>query len=178
MKKNELWFSTSVDDLQFCFVCGGALENRKIPADKKRRLVCVSCAHITYTNPKSVAGLIPIMSDGRVALLRRDLEPARGKWSYPAGYQELGETVPDAAVRETWEEICAKSKVTNLLGVYSYPESHVVTIVYMGRILAGQKPRPGMETLEVRYFRPREIPWKDLAFRSTVDALKDWVKSK
>ena len=174
----KLWFSTTLADLRYCFVCGSGLEHRAIPQDKRKRLVCSSCLHITYTNPKTVAGFIPIMPDGRVALLQRDLDPARGKWSYPAGYQELGETVADAAVRETMEEICVKSRAEKLLGVYSYADTNVVTIVYVGRVLRGQRPKPGVESLDVRLFRPTEIPWKELAFRSTVDALKDWIKTR
>lgn len=177
-KQKKRWFSMSLSDVKFCFVCGGKLRGELIPGDKRKRLVCVSCRHISYTNPKSVTGLIPIMPDGRVALLRRNLEPGFGKWSYPAGFQEIGESSPSAAERETMEEICARAKVRKLLGVYSYPESNVVTIVYVGKILRGERPKPGVESIEVKYFRPHEIPWSDLAFRSTEEALKDWIKSQ
>ncbi len=178
MPQKKLWFSMDLRDLLYCFVCGNKLRKEPIPGDKKKRLVCVSCRHISYTNPKSVAGLIPLMPDGRVALLRRNLEPGFGKWSFPAGFQELGESSTDAAARETMEEICARAKATRLLGVYSYPESNVVTVVYVGKVLRGERPHPGVESIEVKYFRPAEIPWKDLAFRSTREALKDWVKSR
>lgn len=176
MKK--LWWSSVHDDIKFCFVCGGSLVLRLVPADKKKRLVCRACMHITYLNPKSVAGLIPVMPDGRIALLRRNIEPGRGKWSYPAGYQEIGESVAEAAVRETEEEINTRTRITKLLGVYSYPDSGIVTVVYVGRVPRGEKPSPGVEAQQVEFFSARKIPWKDLAFRSTIDALKDWVDSK
>jgi len=41
---------------------------------------------------------------GRLVLVRRSAEPALGKWSFPGGAVELGETVRDAAIRETKEE--------------------------------------------------------------------------
>lgn len=177
-KRKKLWFSMNPNDLKHCFVCGGRLRTERVPRDVRKRLVCMACRHITYTNPKSVVGLIPIMPDGRVALLRRNLDPGFGKWSYPAGFQELGEAATEAAARETMEEICARAKVVKLLGVYSYAESNVVNIVYVGKVQRGERPSPGIESIEVKYFRPHQIPWKDLAFQSTIDALKDWVKSK
>lgn len=162
--------------IQFCFSCGGSLKKLYVRAEKKRRHVCIKCEAITYLNPKVVAGLIPVLPDGRIILLQREIAPARGKWSYPAGYQELGESVEDAAVRETWEEILTKVRVTSLLGIYSYADAGVVTIVYRGEVLKGQIPKPGAESQAVKIFKPNEIPWKELAFRSTTDALRDWLK--
>ncbi|MBK8574812.1 MAG: hypothetical protein IPN90_03710 [Elusimicrobia bacterium] len=52
----------------------------------------------------------------------------------------------------------------------------MVTIIYLAEII-GPTPRPGIESLEVKAFRPDEIPWKELAFRSTYHALKDWAKT-
>ncbi len=173
----KLWWSTNIGDIRFCFACGGALALKKIPSDKRKRLVCGSCGHIMYLNPKSVAGLIPVMPDGRVALLQRDIEPARGKWSYPAGYQELRETVRHAAVRETWEEICVRPTLERLLNIYSYKDSGVITSVFVGRILRGQRPAPGHESQKVRLYEPNKIPWDKLAFLSTVDALRDYVET-
>lgn len=171
-----LWWMAMQRRIKHCFVCGGRLNRRHVPAEGRRRQVCKVCGEITYVNPKVVAGLIPVMPDGRIALLRRAIEPAKGKWTYPAGYQEMGESVADAAARETWEEIRVKVKVEGMLGVYSYPDAGVVTIVFVGRVPKGQKPRPGEESQEVQLFSRKELPWKGLAFRSTNEAIKDWLK--
>ena len=45
-----------------------------------------------------------IVEDGKLVLVRRGVEPARGKWSIPGGAVELGEAVRDAAIREAREE--------------------------------------------------------------------------
>ncbi len=45
-----------------------------------------------------------IVQDGKLVLIRRGVEPDKGKWSIPGGGVELGETVGDAAVREAKEE--------------------------------------------------------------------------
>lgn len=173
----KLWWSMDIRQIRFCFVCGGALKTRRIPMDKRRRLVCSKCHHITYLNPKSVAGLIPVLPDGRIALLQREIEPSRGLWSYPAGYQEMGETVQDGAIRETWEEICVRPKIERLLNIYSYEGSGVITTVFVGRLTKGQNPRPGQESQTVELYEPKKIPWKKLAFQSTTDALRDYLES-
>jgi ADP-ribose pyrophosphatase YjhB (NUDIX family) len=159
-----------------CFSCGGKLERQYVPTEQARRHVCQKCGQITYLNPKIVAGLIPVMPDGRLVLLRRNIEPALGRWSYAAGFQEMGETVEQAAAREAWEEIAAQVDVGNLVGIYSYEDAGVVTIVYEGRVKRGERPSISLEAKEVAFFKRSEIPWKDLAFRSTTEALKDWMK--
>ncbi len=173
-----VWWKKQIDALKRCAFCGGKLAKRYVAIEQHRRLVCDKCGQITYTNPKVVAGLIPMMPDGSVVLLRREIEPAKGKWSYPAGYQELGETVEQAAVRETWEEICVRVKVTGLVGIYSYPDAGVVTIVYAGKVLKGEIPAPGIESQDVQLYHPSKIPWNVLAFRSTTEALRDWNKKR
>lgn len=90
---------------------------------------------------------------------------------------ELGETVTDAARRETREEIRARVRLTRGPFIYSYGDAAVVTVVYEGTVV-GRAPSAGVESLEVRSFRPEEIPWDELAFRSTYHALRDWVERR
>ena len=47
---------------------------------------------------------VVIVNDGKLLLIKRGTEPSLGKWSFPGGAVELGESVRDAAVRETKEE--------------------------------------------------------------------------
>jgi 8-oxo-dGTP diphosphatase len=47
---------------------------------------------------------VVIVEDGKLILVKRGAEPALGKWSFPGGIVELGETVRNAAVREAKEE--------------------------------------------------------------------------
>ena len=70
------------------------------------------------------------MLDGGIVLLKRGVEPALGKWVFPGGYVDRGESVQDAAVRETKEESQLEVKLGPLLNVYSYPRSPNVIVVY------------------------------------------------
>lgn len=48
--------------------------------------------------------LAAIVQDGRLLLVQRAKEPDQGKWGLPGGMVETGETLPQAAIREVWEE--------------------------------------------------------------------------
>lgn len=159
--------------MKFCPKCGGALGLRPVFPDDKERLVCGECGFVFYLDPKVAAGTIPEV-DGKLILTRRAINPCRGKWVFPGGYVERGETVGDAAVRETLEETNLEVTLDGLLNVYSYTGALVVVIVYTARVTGGVL-KAGPECLEVKAFDPRDIPWDELAFPSTADALKEWL---
>lgn len=156
----------------YCHVCGNALADRYLEEEGRNRLVCDACGHIQYLNPTVVAGVIPIQ-DGRVWLLRRGIEPRLGYWTFPAGYMELGETVEEAAARETREELNMEVRLERLLNVYSRPNLRTVHVIYVARALT--EGSNGSEAIESRPFLPQDIPWNDLAFNTTHEALTDWL---
>jgi ADP-ribose pyrophosphatase YjhB (NUDIX family) len=155
-------------------MCGSVMEQRFVPEEDRKRHVCVACGHIYYLNPKIVAGAIPV-SDGRVWLLRRAIEPRYGAWTFPAGFMEMGETVEQAAIRETWEELSLEIRLGPLVGIYSRAEGGNVHVVFVAEALT--TPHGGKEALGFALFAPEEIPWEDLAFWSTEEALRQWVSA-
>jgi ADP-ribose pyrophosphatase YjhB (NUDIX family) len=82
--------------------------------------------------------------------------------------------VDDAAVREAREEIRAEVEIDRLVGIYSYTGRPVIVVVFAGRVVGGEVAA-GEETTEVGLFRPGDIPWDDLAFPSTHDALREFL---
>ncbi len=161
---------------RFCPKCGGALNRQQLKMHEPERLVCAACTFIFYDDPKVAACTVPII-DGKIVLLKRGIEPSYGKWVFPGGFLDRGECVEDAAIRETWEEVNLKVEVTKLINVYSYPGYPVVVIVYLANVIGGEL-RAMDETLEVRMFAPRDVPWEDLAFPSTRDALTDMFQQE
>ena len=161
-------------DYQFCPVCGHALHAELLKSSEPERLVCNHCNFVFYLDPKVVTGVIGTI-DGKIVLLRRGIEPSYGKWAFPGGYVDRGETLENAAIRETKEEVNLDVEIEALLNVYSYRGEPVIVIVYVVRIVGGELC-PGDETIEVKTFSPKEIPWQELAFSSTRDALLDYVK--
>ena len=159
---------------EFCPVCGGKLKSQNVKEHEPTRLVCRDCEFIFYLDPKLVACAI-VEEEGGIVLLRRDIEPQKGKWVMPGGYVDRGEVVEDAALKETEEECGLKIRLKDLLGVYSYPEKLEVVIVYTAEVLSGDL-MVGDETQASRLFKPGEIPWDELAFESTQDALRDYYE--
>lgn len=160
--------------VRFCSRCGGLLAARFVAEESRDRLVCQSCGTITYLNVKAVAATIPEVG-GAAVLLRRAIEPRIGTWTFPGGFVDLGESVPEAAVRETLEEVNLEVRLTSLLNVYSSAGSPVVLVVYRAEVCAGEL-RAGVEALEVATFKPDAIPWPELSFWTTTAALQDWVR--
>jgi ADP-ribose pyrophosphatase YjhB (NUDIX family)/predicted RNA-binding Zn-ribbon protein involved in translation (DUF1610 family) len=160
-------------EFRFCPKCGGALVRRQIKATEPARRVCETCTFIFYDDPKVAACTIPVL-DNKIVLLKRGIEPSYGKWVFPGGFLDSGERVEDAAIRETWEEVNLRVEVSRLLNVYSYPGYPVIVVVYLARVIGGQLQAMD-ETLEVQTFAPTEVPWDELAFPSTRDALTEYV---
>jgi ADP-ribose pyrophosphatase YjhB (NUDIX family) len=158
---------------RFCPHCGGQLEHKRLKKTEPERRVCSTCNFIFYEDPKIAACTIPVV-DNKVVLLKRGIEPSYGKWVFPGGFMDRGERVEEAAIRETWEEANLKVEIERLLNVYSYPGQPTVIIVYLVNVVGGQL-RAMDETLEVATFAPDEIPWSELAFDSTGEALRDYL---
>lgn len=157
----------------FCPKCGGSLGHRSLKASEPERLVCHACGFVFFLDPKVAVGTI-VSLGSRILLLRRAIEPAYGKWVFPGGFVDRGERVEAAAIRETREESNLEVRLTRLLNVYSYPDHPVIIIVYVGEAVSGTASA-GDETLEARTFEPEVIPWGELAFPSTVQALRDYL---
>jgi ADP-ribose pyrophosphatase YjhB (NUDIX family) len=82
--------------------------------------------------------------------------------------------VVSAAIRETYEETGLTVDVGSLVGVYSYPATPVVIVVYEARVTGGVLT-PCHENDRVEWIERDDIPWDDLAFPSTVAALRDFL---
>lgn len=159
----------------FCPACGKAVVERVLEEDHRPRLVCPD-GHVTWRNPRVVVGTLPVRG-GRVFLARRAIEPGLGRWSYPGGFLEVGESAQEGARRETEEETRLRVEIGRLIGAYSRPHAAVVTLIYEAPVVGGES-LPGAETSEVRDFGPGDIPWDELAFSTVESALRDWVRAQ
>ena len=161
----------------FCPLCGAGLEPRSLKPTEPERLVCTSCGFVFYLDPKVAVGTIISNEAGEIVLVRRAIEPGYGKWVFPGGYVDRGEQVLSAAVREAREEAGVDIHIDRLIDVYSYPERAPIIIVYAATMTGGCLACDD-EGLEARLFAPEAIPWDDLAFRSTGDALRAFLATR
>jgi 8-oxo-dGTP pyrophosphatase MutT (NUDIX family) len=102
---------------------------------------------------------------GDVLMIRRT---DNGNWAVPGGAIDLGESVTQAAVRETREETGIECRVTGLVGIYTDPR-HVILYTSNGEarqefsivltaVPVGGQPTPSDESSDVRW-----VPRDDLA---------------
>jgi ADP-ribose pyrophosphatase YjhB (NUDIX family) len=103
-------------------------------------------------------------------MCRRALEPGRGRWSIPAGYMERGETIEQAAARETAEEvgIVLNPEALELYAILSLPAIDQVYITLRTELLEEPRLHCGPESLEVGLFGERDLTADQWAFASTL----------
>jgi ADP-ribose pyrophosphatase YjhB (NUDIX family) len=108
---------------------------------------------------------VVVTSDSDEILLIRRSD--NDNWAIPGGAIDLGESMTQAAIRETKEESGIDCEITGLVGIYTDPK-HVIlytsngearqefTIVLTGRPVGGE-PTPSSESSEVRWVPASDI---------------------
>jgi ADP-ribose pyrophosphatase YjhB (NUDIX family) len=162
--------------MNYCSHCGAPVELRVPPGDHLPRHVCNACGTIHYQNPRLVVGCVPEHA-GKILLCRRAIEPRLGYWTVPAGFMENGETLQQAAARESHEEALARVDIGSLLAVVHVLHARQVHVFFRA-VLPQPEYGAGAESLEVALFAPAEIPWGELAFPSTDYALRRYLEDR
>lgn len=162
--------------MNYCSQCGSPVKFEIPEADNRPRHICTQCHYIHYSNPKLVAGCLPVFEE-KILLCKRAIEPRNGYWTLPAGYMENGESTRHAAQRETLEEANARVSDLQLYTITSViPVSHV-QLIYLAQ-LDDLNFSAGDETTDVRLFSEHEIPWDHLAFQTIRNALHFYFEDR
>ena len=157
--------ATAPDWFQFCPRCGAPAGTRTV-AGKPRR-ACAQCGYVHFIDPKVGVGVF-VVAEGRLLLVKRRMNPARGKWSLPAGFVDQGEDPRDVARRETLEETGLTVDVNGLIDVYfnpAQPDGPAAIFILYRATVRGGTLQAGDDAAEARFFAPGELP--PLAFQST-----------
>jgi ADP-ribose pyrophosphatase YjhB (NUDIX family) len=106
---------------------------------------------------KELAVNVAVLQDDKILLTQRDDFET---WILPGGGVEDGESIAQAAIRETKEETGLDVELTKLVGIYSrlgnFLKGHVV--LFVGKQIGGEiKCQPG-ETIAVEWFPFDQIP--------------------
>jgi 8-oxo-dGTP pyrophosphatase MutT (NUDIX family) len=122
-------------------------------AEAPRATSLVPSANVVVTN-----------EDGAILLIRRS---DNGNWALPGGAMDLGESLPETAVRETAEETGIDVEITGLVGIYTDPR-HVILYTSNGEVRqefsvvftarpTGGSPTTSGESTEVRWIPAADI---------------------
>ena len=143
---------------RFCPLCSTQLE--RAPVEGRERPRCPACGFVYYFNPATASAAAVLDERGRVLLIRRRIEPFRGAWALPAGYQELDEDPRETALREVREESGLVVEVTRLFDVLWMPDDPrkpANVLVFLCRPVSGELT-PGSDADRAQWFPLDDLP--------------------
>jgi len=162
--------------MKYCTECGGKLSYRLI--EGRERVVCLNCGKIYYQNPLPVvAGVVTKKNEKVIGLIKRAIEPGKGKWALPGGFIEIDENPQDALIREVKEEIGIKGKIQGLIGVYGDKSKTYDKIIVIGYqfLTLSDKYNLGKEVEEFKFFTLSQMP--PIVFPSHQRIISDFNKT-
>ena len=156
-----------------CSYCGN-----QFPTGLSWPRECAHCGRTTYRNPLPVAvALLPVRNGGDppgLAVVRRTIEPHRGRLALPGGFVDHGETWQEAAVRELREEtgIPAETEEVRLADVLSDRAGHLLVFGLLAERDISELPPPAATDETAGWeFLPAPI---ELAFPLHTRAARCW----
>src|SRR5438876_400011 len=145
-------------------------------------------ADTTVVDPRPAAAVVTLRPPGEVLLIQRAKEPNLGRWSFPGGALEPGETARAAARRETREETGLDVEILDVADVVdlfvpaaeTHPAYHFCVTDFLAVPLTDADPRPADDAREARWVPLAEVDRYDLtpAMHAVLDrAVALWRKT-
>jgi len=160
---------------QHCPHCGAGLKFKRI--ERKERIVCPFCRWVYYENPLPSVAAFARNRKGEILLVKRGVEPGKGKWALPSGFIEVDETPEVACLRELEEETGLRGEIKRLVGVYSQKSQLYKNVLIVAYEVKGRgNLSPGSDSLRTEYFRADRLP--DIAFPSHAKIIEDGIKAR
>ena len=138
-----------------------------------------------YPHPSVTADCVIFGFDGvsiKVLLIRRGIEPFKGKWAFPGGFMKIDETAQECARRELEEETGLKNAAVEQFYTFSDvnrdPRERVITVAHYALVRLSEV-KGGDDAASARWFAMDEVP--SLAFdhdsilRMAVNRLKERI---
>ena len=110
-----------------------------------------------------------IFRKGKVLLVRRKNPPDAGKWAFPGGKIEWGESIERSAEREILEETGVRAvaeRIITAIDCYEWRDDELIRHYILIAVLCGWisgEPEASDDALEARWFKPAELENANLA---------------
>jgi ADP-ribose pyrophosphatase YjhB (NUDIX family) len=135
------------------------------PGDDMEREVCRGCGYVHYQNPRILVGIF-LHCGERLFWIRRGTEPNQGRWTFPGGFLEQGESLQRAAARELYEETRIEKAAEDLIpfSMLSLPEINQVYLSFHCRCDTEIGGQVTAEAEEWGWYSEADAPWAELAY--------------
>lgn len=149
----------------YCYICANKLEQKS-----DHSWNCSSCDYVQYESPKP-CGEIILYRDGKILAAERGQDPDRGKYDFPGGFIEAGETFEQGILREAQEELHVEAgSVGPITRLASFPSKYVygpevydlIVEVYVAQLASDAEIIVDDDVASVRWIGESEIddmPW-------------------
>jgi NAD+ diphosphatase len=138
---------------RYCGQCATPTE----PARGERARRCPRCGHVAFPRLAPAVIMRIERDDGRILLARNPHFPVPF-FSLLAGFVEPGETLEQAVVRETYEEVGLTVGDLRYWGSQPWPFPHSLMVGFVARYLGGELVLQEDEIAEAGWFGPDELP--------------------
>ncbi len=113
-----------------------------------------------YVTPKVAVGAVVHDAEGRILLIQR---ADSGIWLYPTGWADVGYSPSEVVVKEVKEETGIDCRPTRLIAVLDglrlgFTRIPLYSIVFLCEATGGTLVAHPLETSDVGWFRPDELP--------------------
>lgn len=117
-----------LEKFSYCPVCGSSEFGENSFKSKK----CRKCGFEMFMNPSAATAAFIVDGQGRVLVVRRKNEPAKGTLDLPGGFCDIGETSEEGVIREVNEEtglvVSSVKFLFSLPNTYLYSGLNIPTI--------------------------------------------------
>ncbi len=169
-------FRPLIEAYTHCPLCGST---NYVAGSPGRR--CDDCGHREFNNPVAAAGAFISDDEGRLLLIRRANDPAKGSLMIPGGFLDGGESLEDAVRREVHEEvgldIIDLTYLTSHTNQYLFDGLHRVTVdvMFAATVESLNVVLDVSEATGFEFLTPDDIDPADLAFDSIRAGYQAWL---
>ena len=127
---------------------------------------------------KTIVAQVYVKKDNKILMVQENKEGIKGKWNMPAGKLEDGESIIEAAIRETKEETNLNVSIKGLIAIQETVSSlgQLVILYFLGEYVSGTIKYDKKEISDVKWMSEKEILSLDKKQIRGAETIEDILK--